>query len=626
MKSLSGVGSGRPLVGIALILITSILTIVGINGGVSMLRVRGVLLPEYGLWTGIAPFEQKLRLLREFASRGPVDALIVGSSLSDHGVSAAVLSRDLSAAYGRPFRVFNLSTGGAEIDTFPILYRLARAVAKPRQIWIVFPVEQRGRDDHDSNPRGPNYALLRSPAAAALRYPLLLSLSFRLFQIPVVRNAAALRDLGIYGHFVNRPPSLMDFYDENAFGDTRGFLSYSLTEPFAKYVGLRRETVLSLAGQYAAAPDEGAKTGIYFSRGDLHAIADIRAMAARDHCSIRIFAYDTAAGFATQDRAYHAASELYYKLLSARFDAPVIDVRASFHLAGYKFADMVHLNSNGADEISAFMAAGLANRPLLRSSDYAVAREPNPDLPLAGMTPYTAVVLRRPRDPQAELQLRYVQSVSVVPLTPGSLIQLAVLLPDHSTRAVSASVVSRGVVIADTSALPREAGGEALFVQLTGIHEKWGEGRSMPLASYRWSIATGLHQTFPEASAKVFVGAASYTSLDRIRAFWTKIDHPGRKDWVGIFPVGGGDQTRLSMNWTGGGASGALDVHLNPAPVPGQYELRYFADGSSNLMAYSKPFAIVSPGAPRLKQNSRDRYPNAETSQSVSRRLFGAPL
>lgn len=598
MKSLFRVGSAGQLVGVAVVLIASLFTIVGINHGVSNLRVRGLPLPEYGTWTDIAPLDRKLSLLHEFASRGPVDALVVGSSMSDHGVSAAVLSKDLSAAYGKPFRVFNLSTGAAEMSTFPILYRLARAVAKPRQLWIVFPAEQRGRDDYDLNARGPNYAVLHAPAGIALPYPLLLSLSFRLFQLPVVRDAAALHDLGVYGRFANRPGSHMDVYGEDAFGDTRGFLSYSTTEPFSKYAGFRRELVLSLASQYAAAPDEGAKTEIYFSRGDLQAIAEVRAMAARDRCSIMILAHDTVGGFATQDGAYHAASELYYRLLSERFGAPVIDVRASFHLAGYKFADTVHLNSHGADEISALMAARIANRPLPQSPDYVFARAVDQDLPLPGITPYTAVVLQRPGDPQAELHLRYVQSVAVEPLIPGSLIQLAVLLPDRTTVTVPASVVSRGLVIADTSVLPTETGGQALFVQLTGAHEKWGEGRNMPLSSYRWSIATLPHQTFPEASTKVFVGADSYTSLDRIRASWASIDHPGRKDWVGVFPVGGGDQTRLSMKWTGGGASGTLDLPPNPTARPGEYELRYYANGGWNLMAYSKPFAIVSPGAP----------------------------
>jgi hypothetical protein len=521
MKPQFRVSSAHPLVGVALILITAVLTVVGVNYGVSNLRVRGVPLPEYGTWTGIAPLEHKLRLLREFANRGPVDALIVGSSISDHGVSAAVLSKDLSAAYRRPFRVFNLSTGGAEINTFPILYRLARAVAKPRQLWIVFPVEQRGRDDYDLNRGGPNYFVLHAPAGAALRHPLLLALSFRMFQLPVVRNATALRDLGIYGKFLNRPGSHMDVYGEDAFGDTRGFLAYASADPFSKYAASRRETVLSLASRYAAAPD--AKADIYFSPGDFQAIADIRAMAARDHCSIRIFAHDTASGFAAQDPVYHAASELYFGLLAQRFSAPLIDVRASFHLAGYKFADTIHLNSNGADEISALMAARITNRPLPQSTDYAAARAMEPDLPLPGITPYTAAVLQKPGDPQAELQLRYVQSVSVEPLTPGTPIQLAVLLPGNATLAVPARVVSRGQVIADTSALPNEAGGQALFVQLTRPRGKWGEGRIMPLASYRWSIPTLPHGSFPDVSSKVFGEAVSR----RIQAYVWGSTSPG---------------------------------------------------------------------------------------------------
>lgn len=183
----------------------------------------------------------------------------------------------------------------------------------------------------------------------------------------------------------------------------------------------------------------------------------------------------------------------------------------------------------------------------------------------------------------------------------GSLVQLAVLLPDRTTRVFPASVVSRGQVIADTAALPKEVCGEALFVQLTEARGKWGEGRNIPLASYQWSVGTLPHQNFPEASTKVFTGASSYTPRDRIRVSWASIDDPGSQDWVGIFPVGGAAQTKLSMNRTGGSASGTLDLSLNPALQPGLYEMRYYADGGWNLMAYSKPFAIVSPGAPRPK-------------------------
>ena len=65
----------------------------------------------------------------------------------------------------------------------------------------------------------------------------------------------------------------MDFYDEDAFGDTRGYFFYSLTEPFAKYVASRRETVLLLAGQYIPPPMREPKPGSTSPRGDLQVIA-----------------------------------------------------------------------------------------------------------------------------------------------------------------------------------------------------------------------------------------------------------------------------------------------------------------------------------------------------------------
>ncbi len=130
---------------------------------------------------------------------------------------------------------------------FPLLYRLARAVSNPKQIWIAFPVEQRISDDYDRTPGTPDYALVNSRAGTALRHFWLLPLSVRLFHIPLVRHAMALRDLVIYGKFVNRPASHAFVYSNNAFGDTRGFLYYWGAVPFKTRVEERRGQVVELA-------------------------------------------------------------------------------------------------------------------------------------------------------------------------------------------------------------------------------------------------------------------------------------------------------------------------------------------------------------------------------------------
>jgi hypothetical protein len=590
MKSLFKVRSVSSVLGAALLLILSLSTIIVIDYGITSLRINGEPLPEYGTSTGIATLERKLTILREFASQGPVDAVIIGSSVSDHGLSAAILSRDLSVAYGRAFRVFNLSTGGAEAPTLLMLYRLAHVIAAPRQTWITYPVEQNIGDNISKN--SPDYALMNSPVGTALRHPLLLPFSFRLFQLPLVHYATALRDLAIYGKFVTRPASHLDMYDVDAHGDTRQFLYYSDAEPFSKHVDLRRELILSLARQYDAAVDERAKTATYFARSALEAMEKIRAAAAHDHCAVTIFAHDTSAGFAAQDAYYLEASDLFYKVISERLNAPVIDVRASFHPAGYKFADTSHLNSIGADEMSELIAAKIAKHPLPRFSEYAFSPKAGRNVPDPNLTHYTAVVVQKASDPRAELQLRYLQGPGVTPLTPRSRVQLVALMPDNNTISLPASVVSRGEVLAKTSALPVNTEGQVLLLQLMSAGAKWGNGFNLPLASYSWSDAASSQRTVSGASAKVYTAEAYCTPLQGIRGFWTGLEGAMPKDWVGVFPVGGDNGTRLSMKWTGGGAAGQFQLPSNPTARPGQYEVRLYANDGWDLLASSKPFSI----------------------------------
>ena len=128
----------------------------------------------------------------------------------------------------------------------------------------------------------------------------------------------------------------------------------------------RRRDVLGLAKQFASATDDAAKTTTYFPPSAVEAMTELRTTAERNGCGIRILAFDTPGGFATQDGEYLAASQVFFNAISARLGASVTDARESFRLMGGKFSDFVHLNANGADEISALIAAKIGNRSLPR--------------------------------------------------------------------------------------------------------------------------------------------------------------------------------------------------------------------------------------------------------------------
>jgi hypothetical protein len=568
-----------------------LLVLIGANVFVSRLRIHGEALPDYASWTGIVTLEQKLRMLQDFARQGEVDALILSSSIGDYGLSAEVLSRELSAP-GKPFRVFNFSTGGASAPTYPMLYRLARLVARPKQIWIVYPVEPNMGDEVRKG--SPDYSMLQAPLGSALRWPLSLPLSFEFFDLPLVRHAGALRDAVVSGSFVHRPVSHADFVEFSSHGDSLGYGYYNADPAtIRRDVQLRREGVLSLASAWAAAGlDEHARSAVYFSGRWLDAIAEMRSLAARDKCPIRLIAHDTSSGLAQQDEAYLDASQPFYKLLSQYYGAPVLDVRASFVPEHYKFRDSTHVNAIAAAELSVLLAARIANRPSPERKDYAASRELREGTLNPKSVYGAAVVLRRRTDPANSLELRYLQNWGTPPLLPSSLVRLAVRLPDNRDVVIAARVIGRGAVLADTSALSLTAEDQVFLAELVEPYGKMGSPMNVALASYTWSSVARPVTFYRQTVANVSAEATSFQQLDRIHASWDHIPEPAKQDWIGVFPVDGKDETRVCFEFIGGGTAGSLQLPPINAP-PGQYELRLFRNNSWILMAISQPFAVA---------------------------------
>ena len=158
-------------------------------------------LPEYATWTGIRPLEEKLHKLDDFASRGPVDAVVLGSSISDFGFSARLLSAEMTRATGTEYRAFNFSTGATEIVTMPKLYRLLRTVARPKTLLLVLPAGLKRPNVIPA--RSPDYIMERAPIQRALERPWLFPLEKRIRDVPVIRYAAPLRDRLLSGGYVN---------------------------------------------------------------------------------------------------------------------------------------------------------------------------------------------------------------------------------------------------------------------------------------------------------------------------------------------------------------------------------------------------------------------------------------
>ncbi|MBI4576423.1 MAG: hypothetical protein HY722_09200 [Planctomycetes bacterium] len=82
---------------------------------------------------------------------------------------------------------------------------------------------------------------------------------------------------------------------------------------------------------------------------------------------------------------------------------------------------------------------------------------------------------------------------------------------------------------------------------------------------------------------------------DTVLAAWTGMTFPAKDDWIGMFPLGGDDASRISFGFTGGEAAGSMTISIPEACPPGRYELRLYWRGTWYLLSRSRPFEVRHP-------------------------------
>ena len=579
--------------------------IVAANFGAAHWKIRGQEPPEYGTWTGVLEVERKIRLLREFCREGPVDALVISSSMGDLGVSAEVLTREISAGLGRKYRVFNFGMGGADFTAYPLLYRLARMVCTPKEVWIVTPVSTNPvqKDSLDES-------LLAGPVGQLLNRPLLLRYSFEFHDLALVRNAAAIRDFALNASFANRPITNLDLYRIDSHGDTVSWL-YNPTEGErrATHRRNRHDHIMKFVRQ--PNPEQHAlHHKLYFSERTMGAITDMRALANQDHVAITVIAFDTATALTIRDPAFLEASQRFFEPLSRYYGGRLIDVRASFEVRPYMISDMVHLNSLGSEEFSKRVAAAVTGRPPPPNPELAGSAQIQDAKPDPLWNTFTALLVKKRDEPSASLELDYFQNWGIPPMRPFSNYRVAMRLPDGAERIVPARVMAGGRVIADTSGLALEPVDQVLSAQIVRHNAKMGQGMGIPLVGYRWSNEKRPLAFYEEGVAAVESASASYSPLDSVFATWERLRDGAKYDWIGLFPVDGNVASRLSFAFTDGKEAGKLT--LPAVGNTGRYELRLFRDKDWESIAVSKPFTVSD-----LHGNVAVAQQNVAAGQSV---------
>ncbi len=444
-------------------------------------------LPEYASWTGIRPLEEKLQKLGRFSSRGPVDALVIGSSISDFGLSAKLLSEQIAARTGKPYRVFNFSTGGTELVTTPTLYRMARTVSKPRTLLLSLPYEIKRSDTLD--PASPDFILRKAPIGTAIAHPWLFPVEKRLFDIPLVRYAAPFRDRLVFGRFAHLPAQGSDLYWMDDFGDTVSF-SYQTSEADIKTLRGLRKVAIPLTKHQMSTWSQRAKLEHYLNDVDIDAMTQLRKLTAADGCQIVIVAHDDASDYypaPLSNPAYVRTRHQFLAIIATELHARLVDEVEQFKAQKYMLTDTVHLNRYGADAFTRLVAAALTHSAEKPVSRPVFKYPPLPDMPSSDATisAFPALIEAPKQKGALTLRMRILRNQAIPPV-PDIPLQVLLRLPNGTDVAAAARLTSATSVEATFTALP--PGPNQLFLARI-VYDAGGHlvAPNQPIAAYAWS-------------------------------------------------------------------------------------------------------------------------------------------
>jgi hypothetical protein len=553
--------------------------------------------PDYGAWTGIRPLETKLEMLEAFAAQGDVDALILGSSITEFGFSARLFSELMSKQLGRPYRAFNFASGGAEPRTLPKLYRLARTVAKAKTVFVVVPAEPKLSEKIPLS--SPDHALMNAPVGLVIDHPFLLDFSRIAWNTPALKRAPALRDLAIFGYYKNLAQAVgLESYATDGNGDRLSYLvTWKASDlPIIKENGeLAVKPFVDSGAGAAAASRLDRMLEQYFSRRDIAALEELRTLVERDGGKLHVISHAGAAslwGPLTTKPEVEQGRRDFFEALTKKLNAGFWDVAAVTQVPDYAVSDVTHLNVYGA-EIFTRNTVAVASGAALPEPHAMSAREEIPSLtifPTRDITfnPVSALVFRPAGEEHPLLKFRTVMSLAV-PNLPKDDLFVGLRMPDGHDVVAPAVALGPGDFVSEVE-LPSSERPQGIILRLLHGAGPAKIALAAPLEDYEWLHSyprTPLRA--PPAQAPVHVLALPPARV------------AGQPLFVATSPASPPGEVRLKLAQLDAAQAAPVDLG-KPSPAAGQLMKAALpsglAQGSYELQLYDANGRIVAKAAP----------------------------
>jgi hypothetical protein len=207
----------------------------------------------------------------------------------------------------------------------------------------------------------------------------------------------------------------------------------------------------------------------------------------------------------------------------------------------------------------------------------------------------------RPRSPEARdvgmfSYLRNGSAMVYMPAGEGAALEVKLAPRQASEEARLAREVSERVAKGEFGNSVRLQD-DGAFVTLTYALPKAEGPRMAPVARYSGEYWLNVRLDGKDLVANKEAAAPGHaqvsgelleaTSGVSMRVTWSGIATPGKEDWVGVFPPGGGDASRLAFAFLGAREHGTLTLAMPTGSAGAKYEVRLFRAGSWNPLAVS---------------------------------------
>ena len=334
-------------------------------------------------------------------------------------------------------------------------------------------------------PGTPDHTLMHAPVQMGLAHAWFLPVWRRAWEMPVLRFAAPLKDLALYGSYHSLQGLGSDIYPVSDHGDRVSFLFAPSGAQLRKYGQILQDGSPPPVDTSAGRPSDQVFLEHYFAARDLAAARELKEMAARDGCRLVVVAHGSA-GLMQYNHpsqpSYRKARHEFFAAIAHYLGAPLHFFLDTFTVGRYAIADGTHLNRYGATLFSERLAESLLDDPV---ADPEVPRQPQLDVEGRTFGPFSFILLRRAPTDGTRLRLVFVENRAVPPLDQVILF-VALWTPDKGDVISPGRLMPNGDVVASFPELSA-AGYEVHVGRLLGNDvDKKKVALRRPLAGYRW--------------------------------------------------------------------------------------------------------------------------------------------